>query len=557
MKTFKIFSLLLLASASMNAQDVDQASKAIDAEQYEKAKSILKGILNTTPTNGKASFLLGNVYLRQSVEDSAKIYFQKGLAAKEGANLNNIGLGQIDLDNNNITEAKANFTLATATMKKKSIEEYIFIARAYMNASTPDYKAAIEVLNRAKAVNPNDAQLQLALGDAFYGDKNQNEAYVAYRAAYGTDSSLIRAKMQSGVLLKGARAFNEAVKAYDEVIALNPNYGPVYRELAETYYLWANTDGKKYTENIQKSLGFYEKYMSLTDYSLSSRMRHADFLILAKDYKALEIEANKMKELDKVNPRILRYLGYAAFENGNIDAAITALTDFTTKSTNKIIARDYFYLAQAKTKKAQGPDGLIVDQAAFAEVLSNYKKAIELDEKIANELNAIGKAYFTKKQYKEAASVFELAIATTTSKNFLEDNIYYGLCVYTENRNKKAEELDKEAMIKADKSLDVVIAATPSYLESYLYKARINNTLENEEVAQITYQKFIDLVVVKTPEEIAANKTKLIEAYNTIATIYALSKDYLKAKENFSKTLTIDSTNDYALKSLGELKKSN
>ena len=553
MKTFKIFSLLLLASASMNAQDVDQASKAIDAEQYEKAKSILKGILNTTPTNGKASFLLGNVYLRQSVEDSAKIYFQKGLAAKEGANLNNIGLGQIDLDNNKITEAKANFTLATATMKKKSIEEYIFIARAYMNASTPDYKAAIEVLNRAKAVNPNDAQLQLALGDAFYGDKNQNEAYVAYRAAYGTDSSLIRAKMQSGVLLKGARAFNEAVKAYDEVIALNPNYGPVYRELAETYYLWANTDGKKYTENIQKSLGFYEKYMSLTDYSLSSRMRHADFLILAKDYKALEIEANKMKELDKVNPRILRYLGYAAFENGNIDAAITALTDFTTKSTNKIIARDYFYLAQAKTKKAQGADGMITDKVAFDDVLSNYKKAIELDEKIANELNAIGKAYFTKKQYKEAASVFELAIATTTSKNFLEDNIYYGLCVYTENRNKKPEELDKEAMIKADKSLDVVIAATPSYLESYLYKARINNTLENDEVAQVTYQKFIDLVVVKTPEEIAANKTKLIEAYNNIAAIYA-NTDKPKAVEYFTKTLDLDPANKYALDSVKVLK---
>lgn len=553
MKTFKIFSLLLLASASMNAQDVDQASKAIDAEQYEKAKSILKGILNTTPTNGKASFLLGNVYLRQSVEDSAKIYFQKGLAAKEGANLNNIGLGQIDLDNNKITEAKANFTLATATMKKKSIEEYIFIARAYMNASTPDYKAAIEVLNRAKAVNPNDAQLQLALGDAFYGDKNQNEAYVAYRAAYGTDSSLIRAKMQSGVLLKGARAFNEAVKAYDEVIALNPNYGPVYRELAETYYIWANTDGKKYTENIQKSLGFYEKYMSLTDYSLSSRMRHADFLILAKDYKALEIEANKMKELDKVNPRILRYLGYAAFENGNIDAAITALTDFTTKSTNKIIARDYFYLAQAKTKKAQGADGMITDKVAFDDVLSNYKKAIELDEKIANELNAIGKAYFTKKQYKEAASVFELAIATTASKNFLEDNIYYGLCVYTENRNKKPEELDKEAMIKADKSLDVVIAATPSYLESYLYKARINNTLENDEVAQVTYQKFIDLVVVKTPEEIAANKTKLIEAYNNIAAIYA-NTDKPKAVEYFTKTLELDPANKYALDSVKVLK---
>ena len=57
--------------------------------------------------------------------------------------------------------------------------------------------------------------------------------------------------------------------------------------------------------------------MKLTDYSLTSRMRHADFLVLAKDYKALEMEANKMKELDKVNPRIFRYLGYSSYENGN------------------------------------------------------------------------------------------------------------------------------------------------------------------------------------------------------------------------------------------------
>jgi hypothetical protein len=32
--------------------------------------------------------------------------------------------------------------------------------------------------------------------------------------------SLIRAKMQLGVLLKGAKAYNEAVAAYEEVIAL-------------------------------------------------------------------------------------------------------------------------------------------------------------------------------------------------------------------------------------------------------------------------------------------------------------------------------------------------
>jgi hypothetical protein len=54
--------------------------------------------------------------------------------------------------------------------------------------------------------------------------------------------------------------------------------------------------------------------MSFTDYSIQSRMRRADFLILIEDYAALEVEANKMIELDKVNPRIYRYLGYSAYK---------------------------------------------------------------------------------------------------------------------------------------------------------------------------------------------------------------------------------------------------
>lgn len=91
--------------------------------------------------------------------------------------------------------------------------------------------------------------------------------------------------------------------------------------------------------------------MTLTDYSITSRMRHADFLILAKDYKALELEANKMKELDGVNPRILRYLGYSAYENGNYEAALKALQDYTANTANKVIPRDYIYLGQAKIKK--------------------------------------------------------------------------------------------------------------------------------------------------------------------------------------------------------------
>ena len=323
--------------------------------------------------------------------------------------------------------------------------------------------------------------------------------------------------------------------------------------MAETYYLWGNNEPKKYTENISKALGYYEKYMSMTDYSLTSRMRHADFLILAKDYKALEVEANQMKQLDKVNPRILRYLGYSAYENGNTDAAITALTDFTTRGTNKLIARDYLYLGLAKLKKATGVDGKTVDTNLLSAASADIRKAVELEPTMVNELNEVGKKYFTLKSYKVAASIFEIAISNPNSKNYLEDNVYFGLCSYTENKGKDATTIDKVSLGKADVAMDNVLVANPNYQEAYLYKARINNILDLDEKMAINYQKFIDMVLAKGNEEVTKNKKKITESYNAIAAYYA-NTDKAKAKEFFNKTLALEPTDSYALESLKILK---
>lgn len=554
MRKRTILSFAMLTSAFyVQAQDIEQANKANDAEQYEKAKGILKSIIQSKPTNGKATFLLGNVYLKQNIADSAKIYFQRGLSTTEGAKFNNIGLAQMDLDADNKAAAQAKFDLVTKDMKKKDIEEYVYIARAYMNSDKPDYKKAIEILTKAKAINPTDAQVQLALGDAYYGDKNQNEAYVAYRNAYQADNTLLRAKMQLGVLLKGAKAFNEAVKAYNEVIAINPNYGPVYRELAETYYLWGNTDLKNYNENIQKALGFYEKYMSLTDYSISSRMRHADFLIIAKDYKALEAEANKMKELDGINPRIFRYLGYSSFENGNYDAALKALQDYISNPDTKKIAMDYLYLGKTKLKKGVSADGKTIDNALLTAATEDLKKAAEMDPALSKEFNETGKAYFGQKLYGVAAKFFELAMANQDSKTAMEDSVYYAICVITDNRNKDAKTIDKVSMEKADKALDFVITKNPDYSESYFYKGRIYNMLENDEAMATNYQKYIDLTLAKGEAEVAKSKTKLIESYNNMASHYA-NFDKTKAKELLSKTLELNPADSYALEAMKLLK---
>ncbi len=554
MNRFKIFSFLLIATATVsNAQDIEQAKKVIDAEQYEKAKTILKNLLQAKPGNGKATFYLGNIYLKQNLEDSAKIYFQKGLSGTESAKWNYIGLGQIDLDKANPTAAQANFDMATKDIKKKDIEEYINIAKAYMNSDKPDYKTALVYLNKAKAVNPTDANLQMAFGDAYYGDKNQNESYTSYRNAFQTDGTLIRAKMQLGVLLKGAKSYTEAVKAYDNVIAIDPNYGPVYRELAETYYYWGNNEPKKYNEYIQKALGYYEKYMSLTDYSLASRMRHADFLILAKDYKALEIEANAMKELDKVNPRILRYLGYSAYENGNMDTAIKSIQEFISNPNSKVIARDYLYLGLAKLKKSNNLETKTADPVLFSEGVNDIKKSVEMEITMTNDLSEIGKKFYEQKLFKEAAAIYEIATSNPNSKNFLLDNFYLGNSFYYNNTRKEVVKPDLVELQKADAAFGKVIEASPTTQDAYIFRARANRLLENDDMIIKYYEDYMRVVTEKGPEEVTKNKAKFIESYNNIAASYA-NTDKAKAKEYFNKTLALDPTNPYATESLKTLK---
>ena len=557
MNKFTTFSVAILASTfTIQAQDINQAKKAIDAEQFETAKTMLKSIIKDKPSNGAAFFTLGNVYLTQNVQDSAKIYFDRGLTASDEGKLNYIGLGQMDLDKSDLTSAQSKFAMATKDMRKKDFQEYIYVARAYMNADKPDYKTAITTLNKGVAYNAQDAQLQLALGDAYYGDSKQNEAYVAYRNAFQADNSLLRAKMQLGVLLKGAKSYDEALKAYNEVIALNPNYGPVYRELAETYYKIARNKPSQAAANYKIAMGHYDKYMSLTDYSIHSRMRRADFLILIEDYVALEAEANKMIELDKVNPRIYRYLGYAAYKNGNVDVAIKSLENFITAPGNKAIALDYLYLGLTKIKKGTSADELTIEPAAFEAGMVDIKKSIEMEPLAVQELSEVGKKLFGQKLYSEAAAIFEFGANTAESTSYLDDNVYYGLAIYHANINKaKGVQVDAVALQKADAAFDKVLVASPTYLEAYLYKARTNRLLEKDDLMVKNYEDYVAKTTELGAEELAkpAIKTKIVECYNNMAASFA-NTDKPKAIEYFKKTLALDPENSYAADSIKILK---
>lgn len=566
MKKFKFLGLSLMFFGIAVAQNADEAKKAIDAEQYQKAKTTLKSLIASNPDEGKNFFLLGDVYLKQSEPDSAAIYFNRGKGAKNNADFNMIGLGHLDLDNGNAAAAQAKFDAVIKDLKRKDTEQLVYIGRAYISSDNPDYKKAITVLKQAIDKDSKLAQAYLSLGDAYYRDLDQSQAYSAYRNAHSLDNSVLRANLQLGVITKNTRAaFPEAIKQFDKVIAANPNYGPVYRELAETYYLWANTDTAKYNEYIKKALEYYQKYMSLTDYSLNSRMRYADFLVLARDYKALEAEAQKMQQMDKVNPRILRYLAYSSYENGNYDASLKAMNDFMAKvEPKRLIARDYLYLGLAKLATSVGTDtdgnATISDQAAFDEAIGHIKQAAEKDINITNEFNEIGKKLFAQRLYGPAAVVFEVAAANPDNRNLFYDNFYLAYSIYYDHVNKSDEDKKQntEQLMKADAALAKVIELSPDGPDAYLFKARINQQMQSDEAyAEMarSYDEYIRIITAKGEAEVSKDSVKknLNEAYDNAAAYYKHT-DKEKAKDYFTKAIQLDPTDEYAKNELKSLK---
>lgn len=544
------FALVLLGS-SLFAQTLADAKKAIDAEQFQIAKTQLKNLTVTQATNPENYFFLGQVYLKTDYPDSAKVIFNKGITTNPAFTLNYVGLGQVALEDNDGVGAKANFDKAIAMSDKKDTRPYLYIGKAYTQAKKPNYELALTFLDKAKTLtNPKGAELfladvNLALGDAYRGLQKNSEAYSAYRTAYDLNKALLRSKIELGVINKMAKAFQESVDEFNSVLAIDPNYGPAYRELAETYYLWARSEAKNYDAKIKQALDFYKKYLDLTDKSLESRMRYADFLILAKDYKTLEQEAQAMAQMDKANKRILRYLGYSSFENGNYEASIKALKDFMAQVDSKrLIGRDFSYLGRALIRTNQDDEGFQI-----------VKKAIEIDSTLSSGMSDLGKELYGKKNYTKAAEAYEIAVKNP-QRNLL-DYYYMGSAYYFDYGAKKTagQAVEKDLLVKSDSAFSYLIQRSPNTHAAWQFRGRINRQFDDENDSQGLavpfYEKYVELITVTKPELAPKNATGLVEAYTYLGSVAARKEqDYDKAKLYFNKVLELDPANAVVLQAM-------
>lgn len=543
--------LLLMGSTASFAQSLADAKKAIDAEQYQKATSMLKTLVANQPKEGDNYFNLGKVYLLTEDIDSARAAFTNGTTAAPKNALNFVGLGQADLTENNATNAKTNFDKALQ-LGAKNYQTYLAIGRAYIDQKNIDYAQALPNLQKADELDAKDKDPEtfLALADYYALQRKNTEAYPQYLRALDINPGLYRANVQIGKMYKDAFAFPEAEAEIKKVIAADPNYGPAYRELAETEMQWSFADPKNGAAKRTEALDNMRKYLDLTDKSFDSRLRYAQFLVYASDFATLEKEVSTLNAPDPKNPKtfvVTRMRGYSAVENKNYEQGIKYMNELfgRTQDASRIIGSDYLYLGRAQ--QATGQDSL-----AFV----NIAKGVELDSTKVEELANIGAKYYQAQNFPKAAEVYSKVVTLNSKNPNLAMAYYYlGAANYFTYAfaSRDGKNPSKDILVKADTAFGNLARLAPDYEVAYLFRARIGKNLDDAEnskkLAVPYYEKYVELVTVTKPEKAAASKTQVMEAYNYLGAVAAVT-DKEKAKEYFNKVLAIDPQNALALDNL-------
>lgn len=542
---------LAIFSSSVFAQSLADAKKAIDAEQYQKAESMLKNLTQTQSTKDENYFYLGWLYLKTDYQDSAKAAFTKGISVNPKSALNYAGLGALDRMDKNTASAKSNFDKAIASTDKKDTEPYVYIGKAYLLPPNPDANAAIQVLQKGIASNPKEKnpELYAALGDAYRSQLKNTDAYDNYSQALAINPKMVSAVVATGVIWKQANNFEDSEKEYRKALAIDPNYGPAYRELAETYLRWGrNSTMAVATQKYQQAVDFYKKYLDLTDRSVDSRMRYADFLVYAQDYKALEQEANDIaKAAPKGNLKIYRYLGYAAYENKNYPAGLEALNKFVSQVDKKrLIPMDYLYLGRLQIASDQDSLGI-----------NSLKEALALDTTQVEAYGEIAKSMYNQKKYLEAGDAYKVYITKShqaTLNDYLKEGVSYynAFKVQYYSTATPKPTADTALLVKADSAFSYIQHhATEPVATVALYQARVNDLKEpsrttSQGFAKPYYEQYIQLLTAKgaIPD---ADKQFMAEAYVYLGTYYEFKeKDEAKATENFTKALENEPLNKQA-----------
>lgn len=261
LKSGLLFIGIALFGNVLNAQTIEEGRKFLYYERYKSAKAVFEKLVAANPANVDAAYWLGQAMIGPDENKDiagAKALYQKTLMANSNSPILLAGMGHIELLENKAQDAKNRFETAISLSQGKSAAVLNAIGFANVNAPNGDLAYAIDKLKLATSIKGmKDSDAFINLGDAYKKQTEGGLAQTSYENALAINPGYARASYRIGKIYQTQGVAQEEIymRYYNEAIAKDPAYGPVYENLNQYYYL----------SNVGKSAEFLEKYLANSD----------------------------------------------------------------------------------------------------------------------------------------------------------------------------------------------------------------------------------------------------------------------------------------------------
>ncbi len=524
-----VLTALFLSNAT-KAQTIEEGKKFMYYERFQSAKNVFKKLIAANPNNTEAIYWLGIATISEGEFGSkelseAKELYRKALETNANNPLLIAGVGNIELREGKSQDARNRFETALSLSQNKDLEVLTAVGRANSNFDNkngdPNY--AIEKLKIATAIKKfKEPSVYVYMGDAYRMLMDGGNAQISYQSALNIDPNYARALYRIGKIYQTQGVGQEEIymKYFNDAIAKDPAYGPVYKNLSDLYY---NTD-------VTKSATYLDKYLANTDEDpkncyYKASMKYAQGLF----QEAIVMAGQCIAATPNPYSKLYGIEGYAYNRLGDSIKAKAAFDNYFKKADTSQIGMGDYVTYTSVLLKFPGNDslaGMYVD------------KAVQLDTLEANKityLKNIATYYEAHKKFKEAADWFSKIISVKKVPS--KTDLYYAGYNYFRSGNYKPS-IDVFNLYSQKFPDD----AFSYYMIGKAYWA-VDSTME-QGLANPSFQKAIEVGQVDKIKY----KAQLIGSYKYFTAYYAnIKKDKATAIAYCDSVLVLDPADTEAL----------
>ena len=519
-----VLTAFLLSTTVINGQSIEEGRKFLYYERYKSAKDVFDKLVQANPNNVDAVYWLGQTLIGMEDFAAAQALYQKTLAANSNSPLLLAGMGHVELLQGKAQDAKNRFETALSLSQNKSVPvlNAVGFANSNPDSKNGDGNYAVDKLKLATSMKGmKDPDVYVNLGDAYKKIGDGGKAQIAYEAALALDPKYARAPYRVGKIYQTQGQAQEEIymKYFNDAIARDPSYGPVYKNLSDLFY----------TTNVTRSAEYLEKFLANSDDDNKNCYYRASMKYAQGLFSEAVAKAEECLAAPQPYWKLYGIIAYAQNKLGDSVKAKASFEKYFEKAIPEQIGMGDYSTYAAVLLKFPGNDSLA---GTFVE------KAVALDTIEANKvtyLKSIATYYEGQNKFKEAADWFNKILKI--KQNLTKTDLYYAGYNYFRSGSYQP-------------SIDVFNLYTQKFPEDpfgdyMIGKAywAIDSTME-QGLANASFEKAIQVG--------QADKTKyknqLIGSYKYFVAYYAnIKKDKATAIAYCDSVLAIDPTDTEAI----------